>query len=128
MEWKGRDKRQFIRASFPCKVTIYTPQRRVLNIYTQDLSEGGMRIICEEKLEISSLVGLRVYLDKETAVDCQGRIVWVLEKPDSLIETSFLYDTGVEFYDMTEEDKRVIGDRIKLLADNIKASRIKGED
>lgn len=121
--WDGREKRRFIRANFPCQITIYTPSKHTINTHTKNISAGGVRVIIEEKCDIFSLVGLKIYLNRESrpgvqergeSIACKGRVVWVLEKNHSL-NKPHLYDTGIEFYQIDEEDKKIINNFVKAI-------------
>ncbi len=106
MDWGGREKRRFVRAHFPCRVTVHTPEEHVINTHTENIGAGGLKLVIAEKLEVGVLVGLEIYLDSET-ITCQGRIVWVVEgKP--IPDKPVFYDSGIEFYQIDENDQKVI--------------------
>ena len=107
MVWNGVEKRNFIRANFPCKILIYTPAEHVLISHTENIGAGGVRVIIEESLDISSLVGLEVFLSG-TQIICKGRIVWVVKKVGSNEDEADIWDTGVEFYEIAERDRKVV--------------------
>lgn len=107
MGWDGAEKRNFVRADFPCKIVIYTPRKHTLVSHTEDIGAGGVRVIIEENLDIASLVGLEISLS-DAQISCKGRIVWVVEKPDSGNNESSSWDTGIEFYEIDEKDKKTI--------------------
>jgi len=107
MAWDGVEKRNFIRANFPCKIIIYTPSEHVLISHTENIGAGGVRVIIEESLDISSIVGLEVFLSG-TQIICKGRIVWVVKKVDSDDNEANIWDTGVEFYEIAERDRKVV--------------------
>jgi c-di-GMP-binding flagellar brake protein YcgR len=107
MKWDRKEKRRFVRADLPCKIEVYVPKQRVFNTHTENISEGGVRVILENKIEVFSIVGLEVYLGKEPII-CKGRVVWVIEKANPVSEKILLYDIGIEFYEIKEEDKHII--------------------
>jgi len=108
MAWDGAEKRNFVRANFPCKIIIYTPSEHILISHTENIGAGGVRVIIEESLDISSLVGLEVFLGGARII-CKGRIVWVVEKSGSKKSEANIWDTGIEFYEIAERDKKVVG-------------------
>ncbi len=112
MAWDGAEKRNFIRANFPCKIIIYTPLEHVLISHTENIGAGGVRVIIEESLDISSFVGLEVFLSG-TQIICKGRIVWVVKKVGSKKEETDIWDTGVEFYEIAERDRKVVENFVK---------------
>ena len=119
MNWEGIEKRRFVRANFPCKIVIYTPTQHILASHTENIGAGGVRVIIEQKLEISSNVGLEIYLEKEP-ITCKGKIVWVVEKVNPISKKSFLFDTGLEFIDIKEDDRLVINNLVETIVSNEK--------
>jgi c-di-GMP-binding flagellar brake protein YcgR len=105
MIWDGIERRRFVRANFPCKIIVYAPKEHAIPTHTENIGAGGVRVIIDEKIEIHSIVGLEIFLTKEPIV-CKGRVVWVVEKK---IKESFpLYDMGIEFWEIKEEDRLII--------------------
>ncbi|UCD15647.1 MAG: PilZ domain-containing protein [Candidatus Omnitrophota bacterium] len=104
MNWQGLERRRFIRAKLPCKIIVYTPEQHTIVSETENIGAGGVRVIIEEKLDIHLIVGLEIYLNNEV-VSCKGRVVWVLDTP---AEASLSFDTGIEFFEIKEEDRNVI--------------------
>ncbi|MFH1519757.1 MAG: PilZ domain-containing protein [Candidatus Omnitrophota bacterium] len=119
MDWDGIEKRNFVRANFPCKIIIYTPREYTIVSHTENIAVGGVRIIIEESLDISSLVGLELFLGG-TQIICKGRIVWVVERSGSDNTQSNIWDTGIEFYEIAERDKKIIGNFVDAIISNQK--------
>lgn len=107
MAWDGKERRRFVRDDFPCKIIVYTPKQHVLVVHTENISCGGVKVILEEKLPISSVVGLELYLGRQI-ISCKGRVVWVVENVDPVAKVSLLFDTGIEFYEIDEKDETMI--------------------
>ncbi len=107
MAWNGEEKRNFIRANFPCKILIYTPSEHTLISHTENIGAGGVRVIIEESLDISSLVGLEIFLSGAQII-CKGRIVWVVGKSGSKKAEGNIWDTGIEFYEISDRDRKII--------------------
>jgi len=108
MDWNGVEKRRFVRANFPCKITILSINQHIIDTHTENIGAGGIRVIIEERLDIGSAVGLKVFLSGETPAICKGKVVWVVEKESSYRKGFFLYDTGIEFFDMKKQDIQLI--------------------
>jgi c-di-GMP-binding flagellar brake protein YcgR len=78
------------------------PQRYIFNAYTENISEGGMKIILEREIKVGSLIDLQLFItDKESLpIQCNGVIIWNKKanpegtKPD-------LYHTGIQFTELT---------------------------
>lgn len=96
MEWNGEEKRRFIRGEIYCKVFVYQPQPHILGAYTKNISEGGLRAVFNEKLEISSIVNLELFLHEEPII-CPGKVIWVKDTDGPAGSEFPCYDTGIEF-------------------------------
>ncbi len=107
MAWEGAEKRNFVRANFPCKIIIYTPSEHIIISHTENIGAGGVRVIIEESLDISSLVGLEVFLGGVQII-CKGRIVWVVERSGSKKSEANIWDTGIEFHEIAARDRKVV--------------------
>lgn len=114
MRWSGIEKRRFVRVKFPCKIIVCTPEKHVIVSHTENISTGGVRVIIDDKLEISSLVGLEIYLGDRPVI-CKGRVVWVVEIVSPVLKTPGMNDTGIEFYEIKEKDKKSINRLIKAI-------------
>lgn len=114
MSWDGADKRRFVRAKFPCKIIIYVPKEHSITTKTKNISAGGVRVILSEKLDIVSMVGLEIFLNDES-VKCQGRVVWSVEKTELGPNGSSQYDTGIEYYQIEDDDRRVINNLVETI-------------
>ena len=106
MNYKGSEKRRFVRARFPCKIVIQTPREQVIKTHTENIGAGGVRVIIDTKLIISSTVGLQIYLGDE-AISCEGRVVWAVDNQGPAASEPLKVDTGIEFYKIDEESQRV---------------------
>ena len=106
MSWDSGEKRRFVRAHFPCSITIFTPQEHVLASRTENIGAGGVRVIIEERLEIGVIVGLKISLESNP-VTCKGRVVWVVEGSGPSV-SSPSFDTGIEFSQIQERDEEFI--------------------
>jgi len=101
------EQRRFVRAKFDCKIIIHAPKEHIIVSHTENIGAGGIMVIIDENLEVSSMVGLEIYLNGEP-ITCSGRVAWVVENQGR-------YDTGVEFVKISEEDRRVIDNLVKSI-------------
>ena len=115
MIWNGIEKRRFVRANFPCKITIYMPSQHIISTHTENIGAGGVRVVISERLDTSSEVGLEIKLGEEP-IRCQGRVVWAIESDDTSEGKPLSYDTGIEFYQINEEDRSVINNFVEASA------------
>jgi len=116
MVWEGQEKRRYPRARFLCRITVASP-RRLLASHTENIGEGGLRVILEEKLVLRTEVGLEIFVEKERPIKCRGRIVWVAESINPIEGKPLLFDTGIEFIEMNDTAKQYISKLVdKILA------------
>ena len=114
MHYNSIEKRKFVRARFPCRISIYTSHGHVISTYTENISAGGVRVLIDENLEISSIVGLELQFN-ENIIVCKGRIVWVLDKESQYKSGLVYYDTGIEFYEISDYDRGIINETIEKI-------------
>ncbi len=104
-----QERRKFCRLNFICKVTAVFGERvLVFNSHTEDLGEGGVRVVLEEKLHVSTQVEVSLFLtDKEVPVNCMGEVTWVREILPVNLGPRFFH-TGIKFLDITGSDQEII--------------------
>lgn len=107
MGWDGGERRKFPRVVFPCKIVVGSPIR-LLTTHTENIGGGGIRVILEEKLDIFTVVGLELFLEREKPIKCRGRIKWVVEKVNPLERYPLLFDTGIEFVEISDCDREYV--------------------
>ncbi|MFO8053393.1 MAG: PilZ domain-containing protein [Candidatus Omnitrophota bacterium] len=107
-----RERRRFRRANFPCKIYILTAPLHVIKCRTENVGAGGVRVLIDENLRVSSLVGLKLYLSKEP-IECKGKVVWAVERKNE--KKSPKFDIGLEFHQISSEDRQTIDIFVKSL-------------
>jgi len=112
MDWQGSEKRRFVRANIPCKIIIRTPKEKTIVTQTENIGAGGVRVVIEESLDISSMVSLEVYVDDQT-IRSNGRIAWMVPTKSKNFLKSKQYDTGIEFYEISSKDRAVIKELVE---------------
>ena len=90
MKWKGPEKRRFTRGDFPCQVYIYTPDQKILSVFTEDISLGGIGVLLEEKLEEGAGVNVESHL-LDGLVTRKGKVVRIQEQDGQFF-------TGIEYF------------------------------
>lgn len=113
--YNGIEKRKFLRARFPCKISIANFPEHTVSTHTENISAGGVRVIIGEKIEIGSTVGLEMYL-KEAVIACKGKVVWVVDKASPYKKGIHYYDTGIEFCDISDRDRNLINSMVEKVA------------
>ena len=103
------ERRKFRRLNFICKVTAVFGERvLVFNSHTEDVGEGGVRVVLEDKLHISTQVEVSLFLaGKEDSINCKGEVIWVREILPVDVGPRFFH-TGIKFLDITAADREIL--------------------
>lgn len=96
MAWGEREKRRYKRGDIHCRVFAYVAEPRVIGAFTENVSEGGLRAILDEKLQVSSIINLELFLHDDPTI-CKGKVVWVKPIKSSEYPGLYFFDTGIEF-------------------------------
>ena len=112
------NKREYVRIPSRNLVKITkldgTEVEKVSNIF--DLSEGGARMICYEKLPINSFVTLlMLFLDEDAEISLEAKVVWA----EPMKEKNAAYFTGIEFIHLSDVNARIIRSMVAKLAGRI---------
>ncbi len=109
------ERRKFPRANYPCRIILFSgEEREVLSLHTENISAGGIRIILDKKMDINSSVDIEMFLEVKP-IKCKGRVVWMTDIRPVKGEKSFIFDVGIEFTEITEEDKDKIQQLVEML-------------
>jgi len=107
MENNGSERRGATRVSFPCKIMISSPVRLLVS-HTENISETGLRVMLEEKLNVFTMVGIELFVDKNQPIKCKGKVAWISEICNPVAREVMLYDVGIKFTEMNEFDKNYL--------------------
>lgn len=77
-----------------------TPRILVAKRQVSNLSLGGVRIYCDERLDVGKQLGLEFFLPDGTTVETIGKVVWIKEMPP---EAEAIFDVGMEFIELSED-------------------------
>ncbi len=111
-----REKRKFPRADMICKIsTVYAERTLVFEAHTENVGEGGIRVILPQRLNVPTVVELDLFLsEKEAPLRCKGEVVWANEiKPEGVKPR--LYDTGIKFTEIIDQNKGSIRQLVRSL-------------
>jgi len=73
----------------------------------KNISQGGICLIAYEPLKVGDILELQIYLpDQPIPIEVVGKVVWVQE---FFIGDYKRYDVGVEFIEISEEKRNLIG-------------------
>ena len=106
MIWFGRERRRYVRVNKPIKVRIHTDKFSLLT-HTENFALGGVSVIIDQQLSAGEIVNLEVFLGSDT-FKCRGKIAWSLKVSGKDYESAVLYETGIEFLDLTDEDRQKV--------------------
>jgi hypothetical protein len=107
------EKRRFPRARVLCKVSaVYAERVLVLNAHTENIGEGGVCVILEEKLHVPTEVGVELFFsERKEPLSCKGEVVWV-RSMDPVECGPALYETGIKFFEIDAGDTTLISSRV----------------
>ena len=104
-----KERRKFPRANVKYEVNIVcegsvilgAPKNYSFHTYTENISEGGLKVILEKELETGSLLKLELFLSdsKSMPVKCKGMVVWT-KKANPEGTSPDLFGTGIQFIEL----------------------------
>lgn len=115
-----QERRRFPRATVRYKINIIcegevilgTPKDYTFHTHSENISEGGIKVLLEKELKIGSLIKLQVFITSGVPIDCKGIITWnkkvnpELTKPD-------VFETGIQFIELDDDDQAIISNVVK---------------
>lgn len=110
MSWNSKERRKFVRIKFPCELHAYDSKKEPISTYTENISAGGIRVLITKRLIPSSIIKLDLYGINDKSIICKGKILWVFRRKNPLDKknTTLYFDTGIEFYDISNDDRKAI--------------------
>jgi len=79
--------------------------------FTENLGGGGICFLASEKLQVGTMIFLKIYLPiASQPILAKGRVVWTKESSFLDSRNRQSYDLGVEFIEIDEEDRKKILD------------------
>ena len=121
MGWDGRNRRKFPRVLFPCLIKIRDSKdgKDALLTHTQNVSNGGVRVILKHKIPMATLLDIEIDLmDADEHLSCLGKVVWSEKRKSTEAVKPDFFDIGIEFMGVGEADRKrlesVVGHGIKL--------------
>lgn len=121
LDGTGMEKRRFIRvpSHFPVKyysVEDPTAERTPFESMSDNISIGGMMFFSEKMFNMGEVLRLEFKIEnlgKVVSMSIFGRVVWTDE-----IEKDSLYNTGVEFNNLSQDQKDELGSFVKTILEN----------
>ena len=79
-----------------------------------DISEGGLRIVCHDRLPIGTELDIQVNVpEKQTVLNLNGKVVWVKEMKNQ----KGAFFAGVAFTGIKESDRNMVRELIQTRLD-----------
>lgn len=113
-----KERRKFPRAEIKYRINIICegsvilgePKNFIFHTYTENIGEGGIKVILEKELKTASLVKLELYITtkKSLPIKCKGIVVWS-KKANPEGTRPDLFITGFQFLELEKRDQEVIG-------------------
>ena len=110
MMWEGIDKRKFPRVNYKCLIKVAeNGHDEAFAAYTQNIGAGGICVLLDKSVELFKSAVLEITLpDSRDPVKCKGTVVWVIRRRDYRHSDQSEYDTGIEFTNISSEDRNRI--------------------
>jgi hypothetical protein len=105
--WDGIERRRFVRVKLHFTASITDSQGVTISTYAEEISQKGVKVSIKRELKRSTDVELEIYLRREPLV-CKGKVAWVRKIEGEYLEGGVVFDTGIELYDLSQEDKKLI--------------------
>jgi len=114
--WDGINRRKFPRVKFKCFIFINKKgSSKSISTNTENIGAGGICVIIKDDLGLFQGVELEINIeDNHSPIKCSGTVVWVVKKRATGKSGEYLYDTGIEFVDIDEQQRERI---IKVVDD-----------
>ncbi|OGX36287.1 MAG: hypothetical protein A3C36_03085 [Omnitrophica WOR_2 bacterium RIFCSPHIGHO2_02_FULL_52_10] len=126
--WEGLNRRKFPRANYPCLVVIRNQdapddgehdKNSTILTHTDNIGVGGVCVILKQDLKMFSPVELELdLLDLGDHIRCNGKVVWNIRHQNEGGEKPNFYDIGIEFVDISGQDRSRLEHIINRLVKN----------
>ena len=110
MAWEGINRRRFPRANYACVVKVRNKgDSESFKTQTENIGCGGVCVILPKEVKIFSPVEIDLDLnDSRPTVTCDATIVWVIRRSEIKEGVPTVFDIGIEFSNLKNEDKQRI--------------------
>ena len=117
MIWDGIDQRRFPRAVHRCHLVLSKDGREErIETQTENIGAGGVCVTIDRAFNIFESVLLELFLEQDQPpIKCHGTIVWVVRRHHIRGEKPIEFDTGIEFEDIADEDRKRMADFVDKL-------------
>jgi Tfp pilus assembly protein PilZ len=120
--WDGKDRRRHARfkKSLDIVYTVFKKPHLRGSARTVDISEGGVKVLLDEKHSIGTIIDLKINLPSSSQdIEAEGRVVWCEEQKDVRESPKRFFYHGIEFTAIKEPSGKHLRDYLgSLLADS----------
>lgn len=120
--WDGLNRRRFPRVIYPCLVVVQHTEgggKDIILTHTENIGIGGVCLVLKQDLKMFSTVELELdLLDLENHIKCRGKVVWNVQRKGDATNKPMFYDVGIEFADVTQEERERLERIIRRLVKN----------
>ena len=121
-KWQGLNKRQFPRINYPCLIVIRNgdeDKNDIVLAHTDNIGVGGVCVALKQSVKIFSVLEIELdLLDLGDHIRCKGKVAWNIEKESCDKKNPKIFDVGIEFIDIADEDQSRLQEVIDRLAKN----------
>jgi len=108
-----KDKREFARLDLNVKVdwkrtSATSEPGQEFSDETKNISAGGLCLVVYEKLDVGEILQIEMELPSKEIINAEGKIVWISEYEIEGEEEEKIYDIGVQFVKISEQEKEEI--------------------
>ena len=123
-KWQGLNKRQFPRVTYPCLIVLRNDsndddKNDTVLTHTENVGVGGVCVALKQVVKMFSIVEIELdLLDLGDHICCKGKVVWNVESEKSGITSPLLFDVGIEFINLNDDDQQRLRTVIDRLVKN----------
>ena len=97
------EKRRYHRIKIIMGLVCYRSQGKNINVFTDDVSVGGIKFFCHQPMSKKEDVKLEIPAGYGEIIKIDGHVAWIKENEDA----PGSYEGGIEFARMSEDDLRL---------------------
>ncbi len=120
--WSGKERRELFRFEKSLEVNYVIEKKTHLKNAgkTVDISEGGMKLLLDEKLPNETIVDLKIFLpNSHRFAEVEGEVVWSEEVKEMDPSGKRLFYSGIRFIALKEPSNGKLTEYIRSLASDL---------
>jgi len=120
--WSGKERREHFRFEKSLGVNYIIEKKAHLKNAgtTVDISEGGMKLLLDEKLSNDTIVDLKVFLpNSHKFAEVEGKVIWSEEVKEIDPSGKRLFYSGISFIAVKEPSNGKLAEYIRSLASDL---------